>query len=151
MRWYFQYSRNLQLFLPKMFLSVFLLPCVFERMLASLPSHVPRQSKAGLSSSSSSSSHSECKHEKPEGETEKDGRIVNSTEDDEDEEEEEGEEIDATLQFDFRLLACFGFLLILTHVWWVIDIVLWSFGFYTTGLGGGWFGNPVEQCPLRGW
>lgn len=62
--------------------------------------------------------------------------------------DEEYDNIDKISQFNLNLLSLFGLILMLSHVWWIIDIILWSFKFYTTGLNGNWFGNPIQQCRL---
>lgn len=72
-------------------------------------------------------------------------------EDGELDDEDEDDHIDKISQFNFNLLSLFGLLLVLTHVWWIVDIILWCFGFYTTGLNGSYFGNPVKQCHLKSW
>lgn len=53
--------------------------------------------------------------------------------------------------FNYFRLVTFCFLLLLSHIWWIVDVVLWSFDFYSTGVNGVWFGNPLEQCPLKTW
>lgn len=56
---------------------------------------------------------------------------------------------------DFQVNSCFlvifGFLLILSHVWWIIDICMWGWDHYSTGMNGYWFGNPLDQCPTLPW
>jgi len=88
------------------------------------------------------------------GRTNHDNGEKDKCEDDEeydDDEEEVEDNIDRLSQFNFNLLASFAFLLLLTHIWWIIDVILWCFGFYSTGINGVWSGNPLRQCSLKSW
>jgi len=51
------------------------------------------------------------------------------------------------------LLEAFGTLVSISPMfaWWIIDVVMWGVGYYTTGTNGDHFGNPTEQCALKGW
>lgn len=142
-------SRNLQLFFPKLFLSLVLIPWSWKRLLASIsisnkpdfhmsiPNlHRPALSPRSISIPLTSQDH----HDAVQSISSLRSQLIN---------EEKAEEIDKVQAFNFNKLAMFAVILVLSHVWWAVDVILWSFDYYTTGLNGAWFGNPVLQCPLK--
>lgn len=65
-----------------------------------------------------------------------------------DDNEDKYDKIDKISEFNFCLLSLFAIILMITHIWWFLDIIFWYSDFYSTGLNGNYFGNPMKQCPL---
>lgn len=139
-------SRNLQLFFPKIFLSLVLIPWSWKRLLASISNpdfhgSIPNLRRPALSPRSLSTPlTSQDRLDAVRSISSLRSQLIN---------EEKEESIDKVQAFNFNKLAMFAMILVLSHVWWAVDVILWSFDYYTTGLNGAWFGNPVLQCPLK--